>query len=129
MTRLAHALAFGFLASGFLASGFLASTLFAAASDARAQSFSCATNTAPDERAICADDKLSQLDVKMDTMYEVLSHTSAMGARGALQDSQRAWLAQRALCGADTVCLRTAYQRRIGQLQDLLNDLYARGPF
>lgn len=101
----------------------------AAPSRGEAQSFDCATNTANDEQAICADNKLTQLDVKMSTMYEVLMHTSAMGARGALRDSQQDWLAQRAVCGLDTSCLRKAYDTRISQLQALLNDLYSRGPF
>lgn len=96
---------------------------------AQAQSFNCATNTAPDEKAICRDCGLGQLDVKLATMYEFLTRTSGMGARGALQDEQRDWLAQRARCGADASCLRKAYDARIGQLQKLLDDFYSRGPY
>lgn len=95
----------------------------------RAASFDCATNTVPDEKAICADCALAQLDVKMATMYQFLARTSAMGARGDLQDAQRDWLAERARCGSDIACLTKAYTRRIGALEGMLNDFYARGPY
>ncbi len=112
-----------------LAAGLVLAASFTTAGNASAASFACGANMAPDETAICADCDLSQLDVKMATMYQVLTRTSAMGARGALQDDQRAWLVQRARCGGDRACIRAAYEARIGQLQKLLDDFYARGPY
>jgi uncharacterized protein len=101
----------------------------AGAAPAMAQSFSCATNTAPDERAICADCGLAQLDVKLAVMYEVLTKTSGMGVRADLREAQRAWLSTRAACGGNVSCLTGAYQTRIAALQASLDEFYSRGPF
>ena len=43
-----------------------------------------------------------------------------MGARGAAQDEQRAFLAARATCGASPVCLRQAYLQRISELNQII---------
>jgi uncharacterized protein len=101
----------------------------AGAAPAMAQSFSCATKTAPDERAICADCGLAQLDVKLAVMYEVLTKTSGMGVRADLREAQRVWLGTRAACGGNVACLTGAYRARIGVLQADLDTLYSRGPF
>jgi len=119
MRKLAH----------LMAAGLILAAPFAMAGGAAAASFACVGDMAPDEKAICADCDLAQLDVKMATMYQFLTRTSAMGARGALQDDQRAWLGQRARCGAERACIRAAYEARIGRLQQLLNDFYSRGPY
>jgi uncharacterized protein len=42
-----------------------------------------------------------------------------MGARGAMQDSQQAWLAKRQRCGGDTACLLQSYRTRIAELDDI----------
>lgn len=115
--------------SPLLAAGLILAASFTTAGHASGASFACGANMAPDETAICADCDLGQLDVKMATMYQVLTRTSAMGMRGVLQDDQRAWLGQRTRCGADRACIRAAYEARIGQLQKLLDDFYARGPY
>lgn len=105
------------------------SAALAGPAPAAAQSFSCATDTAPDERAICADCGLAQLDVKLSMMYEVLTKTSGMGARADLRESQRAWLSTRVACGGNVACLTGAYRARIASLQHLLDEFYSRGPF
>ena len=115
--------------SPLLAAGLILAASFTTAGHASAASFACGADLGADEKVICADCDLAQLDVKMATMYQVLTRTSAMGARGALQDDQRAWLGRRAQCGADRACIRAAYETRIGQLQKLLDDFYARGPY
>lgn len=109
-------------------SALLVGTLFAG-TPALSASFDCSTARATDEKAICNSCDLAQLDVKMDTLYGVISRLSAMGARGDLRDTQRAWLARRSLCGSDASCLRDAYQGRIGELEQTMNAIYSRGPF
>ncbi|MET3354869.1 lysozyme inhibitor LprI family protein [Xanthobacter autotrophicus] len=96
---------------------------------AGAASFDCTTARAADEKAVCDSCDLAQLDVKMSTLYGVLTKLVAMGQRGMIQDAQRAWLAQRSTCGGDTGCLATAYKGRIGQLETALGEIYSRGPF
>jgi len=95
----------------------------------RAASFDCATAKATDEKAVCASCDLEQLDVKMSTLYGVITKLVAMGQRGDIQDAQRAWLSRRALCGGDAACLRDAYTARIRELETGLDGIYSRGPF
>ncbi|WP_454914681.1 lysozyme inhibitor LprI family protein [Xanthobacter sediminis] len=99
------------------------------AGPAAAASFDCATARAADEKAVCASCDLEQLDVKMSTLYGVITKLVAMGQRGDIQDAQRAWLSRRALCGGDAACLRQAYNARIQELEAGLNSIYSRGPF
>ncbi len=96
---------------------------------AAAASFDCSTAKATDEKAICANCGLQQLDVKMTTLYGVITKLVAMGQRGDIQDAQRAWLSRRALCGSDAGCLRQAYEGRIRELEAGLSEIYSRGPF
>ena len=91
-------------------------------------SFDCAKAAAPDEKAICADRTLNDLDVRMAALFEISQHFLGMGARGALQDDQRAWLDQRRHCGADGACLAAAYKKRIGDFQGVLDRAYTLGP-
>lgn len=96
---------------------------------AQAASFDCGAAKAADEKAVCVNRDLSDLDVKTATLYDVLSHLVAMGQRGVLQDQQRAFLAYRATCGGRVTCIRKAYDARIAELNTGLQAIYARGPF
>lgn len=88
---------------------------------AHAASFDCNKAATPDEIAICADPGLSNLDTVMATLYGVrMEIPMLMGARGAAQDEQRAWLSSRAACGGNTACLQSAYQSRIAALQQII---------
>lgn len=100
-----------------------------AAGPAAAASFDCSTARAADEKAVCASCDLQQLDVKMSTLYGVITKLVAMGQRGDIQDAQRAWLSRRALCGADGACLKQVYTTRIQELEAGLAAIYSRGPF
>lgn len=96
---------------------------------AHAASFDCATAVTPGEKTICDNRGLNDQDVKMATLYEVLTQLVAMGQRGELQDAQRSWLKGRAQCKGDIACLRTAYESRIHTLQQALQGIYSRGPY
>ena len=87
---------------------------------ARAASFSCAKAVAPDERAICADPALSNLDSRLVGLLDVDESTVAMGQRGDMRDTQTAWLKTRAACGADRACLRARYQSRLKNVESHL---------
>lgn len=83
-----------------------------------AASFDCTRARAPDERAICGNRGLEDRDVKMATLYSVNRKLAGgMGALGAMQDRQRDWLRERTRCGANTTCIRNAYDRRISELE------------
>ncbi|MFA5964353.1 MAG: hypothetical protein WC804_10080 [Sphingomonas sp.] len=89
---------------------------------ARAASFDCARASAADEKTICGDRILNDLDVKMTTLYDTDGHFMLMGARGALHDDQVAWLKTRRACRGDKVCIRRSYYARIAVLQRVIDD-------
>ena len=95
----------------------------------RAASFPCSQASAPDEIAICRTPDLNDADVDMSVRYEMLRALLPMGGAGALQDAQRAWLAQRHLCGGDVGCLRSAYAQRIAALKAGFQQIVSRGPY
>ena len=99
------------------------------ASGASAASFSCAKARAPDEKAICADRRINDLDVELAVRLDVAKHLAPMGSRGALMDDQLAWLRARHGCGADKSCLIRRYHDRLEELNGALDDVYKRGPF
>ena len=95
--------------------------LVAAATPAAAASFDCGKAATPDEQAICASYVLSDLDTQMATLYSVrMQIPMLMGARGAAQDEQRAWLAERRACGGDVACIVQSYQQRIAGLKQAI---------
>jgi uncharacterized protein len=84
---------------------------------ANAASFNCTKAKTPDEKAICANRSLSELDVKMAALFGVrMKLPMLMGSRGAAQDEQREFLVNRGICGADAACIGAAYQQRIDEL-------------
>ncbi len=95
---------------------------------ARTPSFDCAKATRPDEKAICSNDLLAELDTMIATLYAMLWHyienyDNAMGVLSRLRDSQRDFLKRRAACGADIRCIERVQRKRI----DALLDDYKRG--
>lgn len=89
--------------------------------EADAASFNCAKAAKLDEKTICASSKLSDLDVEMATLYRVrMELPMLMGARGAAQDEQRAFLAQRDQCGSNVACIGAAYATRIATLNQTI---------
>jgi uncharacterized protein len=89
----------------------------------------CAAASSATEKAICANYGLGQLEARMATLYQWSTSFVGMGQRGDMQDAQRAFIQQRAACGADTACLRRTYEARIAQLQSVMERVRERGPF
>jgi uncharacterized protein len=101
-----------------------AASLSAPAPEVWAASFDCGRpDLAADEKVICDDRGLNDLDVKMATTFELLAGLMPMGNRDILRDDQSAWLKTRQACGADTDCLRKAYAVRLEQLQEAYKGL------
>ncbi|MCE4073283.1 lysozyme inhibitor LprI family protein [Pseudomonas nitroreducens] len=88
-----------------------------------AASFDCKKARQADEKAICADRQLSEMDVQVATTYRLLRGLFAMGMRGNLGDSQLAWLEQRRACGANKSCLKQRYQERLDALQKVYDGI------
>ncbi|MEJ0097949.1 MAG: hypothetical protein WDM84_08530 [Bauldia sp.] len=84
------------------------------AGSAHAASFNCAKAKTPDEKAVCRNPTLSDLDLQMATLFGVrMKVPMLMGSRGAAQDEQHQFLVTRSACGANVACLSAAYQQRI----------------
>lgn len=100
-----------------------ACALACAALPAQAASFDCKKAKQADEKAICADRQLSEMDVQVATTYRLLRGLFAMGMRGNLGDSQLAWLEQRRACGANKSCLKQRYEERLDALQKVYDGI------
>jgi uncharacterized protein len=81
------------------------------------------------ERTICGNYALGQAEARTATLYEWTTQFVAMGQRGAIQDDQRAFIRAREQCGPDLACLLGTYDRRIDQLQMVMNGIKSKGPF
>lgn len=82
-----------------------------------AASFDCTkTDLKADEKAICDNRALNDLDVKMVTTFELISGLLPMGNRGELQDQQTTWLKTRQSCNANNDCIAKAYEARLKAL-------------
>ena len=105
----------------FKFAGSLLFSFLIAGSLAKAASFDCAKAAKADEIAVCKSQKLSDLDVKMATLYGVrMEIPMMMGAKGSAQDEQRAFLGKRAACGSNVSCIEGAYTARIGELEQTI---------
>ena len=100
----------------------LAAVAFLACSAARAASFDCAKAAKPDELAICANPALSDLDVEMATLSRVrMEIPMMMGAKGAAQDEEVAFLGRRGACGKNVACIAEAYRERVATLKQTIS--------
>jgi uncharacterized protein len=89
----------------------------------------CSKASTPVERTICRNYDLGQKEARMATLFAISTSLVAMGQRGDIQDAQRAWLKKRDACGSDIACLAKAYDKRIGDLNDVMAAIASRGPF
>ncbi|EAA5550781.1 DUF1311 domain-containing protein [Salmonella enterica subsp. enterica] len=90
-----------------------------------AASFDCHRATGTDEKTICTDRQLSELDTEMAIKYHWLKGLAGMGVAGEMEDTQRAWLKKRQACGSDSACLRTLYRQRIQALDKIYDSVPA----
>jgi uncharacterized protein len=96
----------------------LALVAMAMATQAEAASFDCNRARTPDEKAVCRNAGLSELDSEMAALwYSYKRFPFLMGASGVRQDDARQFLADRRQCGANVSCLRRVYQARIKALK------------
>ncbi len=76
---------------------------------ARAASFDCARAATPDERAICDDAPLSDLDSLTSSAFDQTKQSAGSDRRAELTGQARALLRQRRVCGADKSCILLNY--------------------
>lgn len=96
----------------------LAFVVMAIATQAEAASFDCNRAQTPDEKAVCRNSALSELDTQMAALwYSYKRFPFLMGASGVRWDDAHQFLADRRQCGANIACLRRVYQARIKALK------------
>jgi uncharacterized protein len=89
----------------------------------------CSKASSPAERTICRDYDLGQQESRMATLFGTATSLVAMGQRGDIQDTQRAWLKKRDACGNDVTCLSKTYDARIRDLNGVIEGIASRGPY
>lgn len=88
-----------------------------------AASFDCSKASSKIEKEICSADELSRLDEKLSVVYGRAVEGDKTSAKVRIE--QRQWIANRDRC-ADFVCIKSAYEKRIGELEKIVghfNDL------
>lgn len=89
----------------------------------------CGKASSQAEKTICSNYELGQLEARAATLFEITTSLVAMGQRGDIQDSQRAFISQREACRSDVACIRNIYGTRIKQLEAVMSGIASRGPF
>jgi uncharacterized protein len=82
-----------------------------------AASFDCAKAASVIEKLICADDQLSKLDERVAEAYKKLLPLDP----SAWRSRQHAWLTHERNRCSDAPCLKTAYERRLDYLAEMLS--------
>jgi uncharacterized protein len=86
---------------------------------AASPSFSCSGSLSPTERTICSDDVLAKLDQELAAAYKQVINDASKKDRMKDIKSERAWLDVRSGCGTDRACIKTEYEIRIRQLNEM----------
>lgn len=89
----------------------------------------CSKATSPAEKTICKSYALGQAEARVATLFGVATSLVAMGQRGDIKDAQRKWIETRDACGDNVSCLESAYDKRIGALNAVINGIASRGPY
>ena len=113
-----------------LLTALLSASALLATNTALAASFDCERASSADEKAVCANRSLNDMDVSMALLFSLDKRFLPMGGRDALIGQQQAWVKTRAACGANVSCLKDVYQRRIDTLRQIIDTrVVTQGPF
>jgi len=90
--------------------------------EARAQSFACDAAKKVDEKTICQNAGLANLDVVAASAFKAKARKAAPADKTKLTTDQTAWLKDRESCGSDTQCIEILYLKRMLELETPLFD-------
>jgi uncharacterized protein len=88
-----------------------------AAGSANAQSFECRYAHYPDERTICQDPALGQLDQELASVYRRVMLKLPRREAEALDKNEDTFVIARRRCGDHRACIEQSYRNRIQELQ------------
>jgi uncharacterized protein len=91
-----------------------------AAGSANAQSFECRYAHYPDEKTICHDQALGQLDQELASVYRRVMLKLPRRESEALDKNEDAFVIARRRCGDHRACIEQSYRNRIQELQAAL---------
>jgi uncharacterized protein len=97
--------------------GALLITAALGADRANAQSFDCRKARYADERAICQQPGLGQLDQELASAYDRVMRKLPKEQRDAFDNNETAFVTARRRCGDHPACIEQSYRNRIRELQ------------
>src|SRR5205085_7186933 len=110
--------------SAHIAAAALGALLIASAFDtpAGAQSFDCRNARSADEKAICQDSRLGELDKQLADAYDRAGSKLSKQEREEFENHETAFVNARRRCGENVGCIEQSYRNRLQELQALLPD-------
>jgi uncharacterized protein len=88
--------------------------------DANTQSFNCNHARHTDERTICREPALRQLDQELASVYRRLIIRLSKSGREQLDREEEKFVVARRRCGNRTACIEQSYRKRIQELEEML---------
>lgn len=89
----------------------------------------CRSAIRPYENTVCANGVLAAMDLQMQTLYQVVQQLVQPQVAAQLAAGQQAFLRVREACADDATCIGQSYASRIQEIDKVLQDLIARGPY
>ncbi len=78
----------------------------------------CPSAATATEKAICGDEQLSSLDLKMSRLYFAKLRRRDASGKARLRNSQRTWIGARDACGRDVGCILRKYEDRVRYMRN-----------
>src|SRR5262249_27332978 len=89
-------------------------------SSAEAQSFDCRNARSADEKAICQDSRLGDLDKRLADVYDRVGGKLPKEDRKQFESNETAFVNARHRCGGHQACIEQSYRNRIQELLSAL---------
>jgi uncharacterized protein len=102
--------------------GALLMTAWIGAPPAAGQSFDCRNARFADEKTICREAGLGQLDKDLAAAYDRAGKKLSKKEREDFENNETAFVNARHRCGENPVCIEQSYRNRLQELQTLLPD-------
>lgn len=91
-------------------------------SSASAQSFDCRNARSADEKAICQDSRLGELDKQLADVYDRVGGKLSKQERQEFENHETAFVNARHRCGGHPGCIEQSYRNRLQELLSALPD-------
>ena len=89
---------------------------------AHAQSFDCQKAYYADEKTICQDSRLGQIDQQLASVYGRWVGTLPRDVRDQIQSNETLFVQARRRCGQNRQCIEQSYRNRIEEIQEAIRE-------